>query len=298
MPYGFPSARGLRSQIINALIEGNPTDERYRALCRYGYRDSALKTFAQEFLESGQSSIDRFLELRKDYIGIGKHILAAFLIDRENPGSLHLTTSDELNRDWYHWLWNRLEIKSAAELADSRVSFVTFNYDRSLEKYLVTAASKSFNLSEAQASDAVKNLSIHHMYGSLGNLPHFSGEDVRGYEPRIGDDTLDIAARSILIPSDNFEDSRKFDQVKRILEDASRVVFLGFSFTRLNVERLGIRLDKSQPHRISASAYGLSPIEMKEANRIIPGQSIKFGDPAHDSVLFLRHNDPFYMLDV
>lgn len=89
-----------------------------------------------------------------------------YSIDRRNDTFIrgHL----ELIRGWYNYLWEKI-YEGNIENNLSKLTFITFNYDRSLERFLYT---RLINLLNLKDDDAIKLFNefvvIHHVYGQLG----------------------------------------------------------------------------------------------------------------------------------
>lgn len=70
---------------------------------------------------------------------------------------------------WYHYLWSQMA-SPKGRFADNRVSFVTLNYDRSLERYffLCLKAQHGYRDDDACFKEHY-GLRFVHVYGSLGD---------------------------------------------------------------------------------------------------------------------------------
>lgn len=74
----------------------------------------------------------------------------------------------ELIRGWYNYLWKKI-YEGNIENNLSKLTFVTFNYDRSLERFLYTRLINLLNLKEDDAIElSNESVVIHHVYGQLG----------------------------------------------------------------------------------------------------------------------------------
>jgi hypothetical protein len=60
--------------------------------------------------------------------------------------------------------------KSIQDLSKNKITVITFNYDRSLEHYLIRTARSFFGVSESDAVSAISSIRIRHVYGRLGKL--------------------------------------------------------------------------------------------------------------------------------
>jgi len=198
-----------------------------------------LLSFAQKLKYSGCQSIDFFLEKRTDQEKmIGKRIIAALLILKENPKSMH---NRELGGDWYGYLFNKLAGGHKAEdFNKNNLQIVTFNYDRSLEYYLLESFIKTFGEGENDSKIIeiailkIKGLGIHHVHGRLGELLTSKGnKDFKDYSPDLS--KIETGAKNIKIVSDT---EGVDPPIKKITSTCSRVHFLGFGFDRRNIDKL------------------------------------------------------------
>lgn len=124
------------------------------------------------------ASIDQFIYYRKDFSLIAKlNILLALskfekteIFDSVNLAPQNYENFFGVNKTWYRNLFNNI-IDSSPDLNGllrilSEIHFITFNYDRSLEFYLLKSIKAIFPNSNVKEKD----LPITHVYGKLGNL--------------------------------------------------------------------------------------------------------------------------------
>jgi len=88
----------------------------------------------------------------------------------------------------HRYLFNALtEHVAFKELDFSKLKVVTFNYDRSLERYLLLAIQNAYRVAETSALDALKSFEVVHIYGSLSSpRPSMQGHLMYGMEPNPG----------------------------------------------------------------------------------------------------------------
>jgi hypothetical protein len=131
-PFGFPSGRKLRDDIIAGLRK--ETAQPFQLLTAAGFDVNHVASFRDALRRSGQPSVDVFLEYRPEFIPVGKVAVAASLIPYEDETKLW--SGDD---NWYEHLWKHLGPSLMDDIAQSHLSVVTFNYDRSLEQFLFSA---------------------------------------------------------------------------------------------------------------------------------------------------------------
>ena len=75
---------------------------------------------------------------------------------------------DDVNKDWYRFLVHRLVVgcKKSSDIFENSVTFVTFNYDMSLEYYLFQALSFNDIFNEADVETFLRERIVH-VYGSI-----------------------------------------------------------------------------------------------------------------------------------
>lgn len=263
-PYGFPVGSVLRSKIL----KDEPDFQKHKVLDRLRHNE-----FVDVFQRSEMYSIDAFLSCRPDMVDLGKYRIAEILLEFERRSTL--------TGDWYQYLWNALRTPKFEDLDLTKLKIITFNYDRSLERYLLNTISVTYSACESASIEKLKSLEIIHVYGSLGPLwttspqPISTGVDVISYG-----DTRPCKASAdniLVIPDERAEKSREFERAREILSDAERICFLGFGFDETNLKRLDSRMTCSAQtpgvpndyiwanRKVFASCYGLYPSECQSA---------------------------------
>lgn len=278
MPYGFPSGAELRKLLC--VPATNDFSKRVvdwvTPLEKYGISERDSIRFAESFLKSKVVSIDSFLSRRSNDFGeIGKTAIAAIICAFEEPAALHKTDNED---DWYEYLWNAMTsgVHKCDELAGNQVSFITFNYDRSLEYFLLQSCKETFGVSHQEAVKALEPIKIIHVYGQLGLLDFEESFQTRAYETKVGARDLSIASRGIKIIPEARDDAPEFLAARELFSLAEQICFLGFGFDPLNVSRLNlepeisIRRISGTPIRIAASMYNKTRAEQDAIKNAIP----------------------------
>lgn len=217
---------------------------------------------------AGYYSIDAFLEKVPDQADLGKYLIARELKRHEIMDALFPSN----NAGWYQYLFNRLlDNDCASGFESSRLSIITFNYDRSLEVYLHEALIARFGLSSDDASSTISHIPIIHVHGSLGQYP------VVPYESQCDSNELLEISRHIKIihevpdPKNDFC-NREFEQANNLLHEAKRIFFLGFGFHPDNIRRFRFFTPENTVDRdIFATTRGMGPVEIDAlASRLEP----------------------------
>jgi len=299
MPYGYPSGNTLVKKILEITDISHPF---FKELRRLGYRREKIESFKGSLQRSRAYSIDTFLEHNPDFIEIGKIAIAQVLILYERE-SLNYFNNLEKEDDWYRYLFSQLNT-SFDDFDKNKISFITFNYDRSLEHYLFDALIHLYTeVTEQKCADKLKNIPIVHMYGKLDHLPweYWQKGKKRPYarHERLAD--LRESSKGINIMHENFDD-KDFKEAHKILDKASRVYFLGLNLlNKINLDRLKIvsdyfkKRDDNTHINWCGTAYELKKAERQRIRRYfmaprVSASRIKLGYPDEDSLLFLREH--------
>ncbi|MFK5892319.1 MAG: hypothetical protein QM504_03760 [Pseudomonadota bacterium] len=215
--------------------------------------------FLTRLSRSGHYSIDAFLETVPDQADLGKYLIARELKRHEDIDRLFSPN----NPGWYQYVFNRLlEDNNVSGFTSSRLSIITFNYDRSLEAYLHEALIARLQINTNEASTILSHVPIVHVHGSLGNYPNIPyGSNCQPHE------LLDISKKIQIIhevsdPEDGFC-NREFKQSNELLNQAERIYFLGFGFHPDNIRRFRFfSPEKTIDREIHATARGIGSVEL------------------------------------
>jgi hypothetical protein len=117
----FPLGRALKNQVCDTLRQ-----------C--GHSDEEVVGFAEALRGSHQPSIEFFVEpdAHATLRPLAREAIAAALIPRENLQML------QRHPGWYEYLFNRIGSR-LEHFEKSRISIITFNYDRSIDTFLFEA---------------------------------------------------------------------------------------------------------------------------------------------------------------
>lgn len=233
-PYGYPVGRTLLDDIIKgAANPGSPLFNDLTHVAGFDFVGANVKQFSSELNGSASQSVDAFLESRTDFIDMGRCAIASELLRYEKPDIIYATN------DWYQYLFNEMYNRNQFEsFGESKVSIITFNYDRSLEFCLFTALRKSSQKSRAECVDNFERIKIIHVHGRLGPSPtEESAWPPYGGIPITSNDLARIA-RQITIIHEAKDDTPELEAARSVLSQAERICFLGFGFHERNLRRL------------------------------------------------------------
>jgi len=303
MDYGFPSGKGLYNRIIEILEKS--TSPEYEILKNVIQEINLIREFHRKFTLVGNYSIDEFLRYNPDLRRIGKALICIALIPFE---SNRLLFDYKKDNSWYFYLFEKMKtIKE--NFGKNKISFVTFNYDRSLETFLYLSLINSYNISEIEAATLLKNFEFIHIHGKLGNPIYLNDEIIEYYnenpcsmfpennitydgDPRDGvlnNDTDKIYFRDYYPTVTRFnvmesikyikiihdeENSQEIKRAKELIDISDVTCFLGFGFHDINLKRLDIESRKCP--KFCGTLLGFSNLEKKFLYKRVKD---KFYDP-------------------
>ena len=235
-PYGFPTAKDLKQSICNTFSrEGLPAIFRSED-CTFA--PEQFFEFREAFLKAGQPSVDAFLERRQNFLGVGKLAIAFCLMPFENEENLY-HPNPHRGGDWYEYLSEKLN-SSFEEFGNNKLSIITFNYDRSLEHYLLNSLIHLHGKTHDECAEALDKIPIFHVYGQLGETP-YPKKGSQQYRPDQQNHFryVETAADGIKLYHEEAEAASR--RARELLGGAKRICFLGFSYNPFNVARLKAR---------------------------------------------------------
>ena len=235
-PYGFPLGRELRDSVLQKkygswLFDFMPVNP--------GFEDYEYTQFAGDLAHSGSPSVDAFLEENDRWLDIGKSAIALFLLDAEINCRPKIFPPDQPKDHWYETLWSRLKGSSWALFKKNPLAIVTFNYDRSLEHYLVTVLCNNYNIKASTAMRGLTKMPILHVHGDLGN--YIAHDNKADFAQRLNKSRFTIAKQRILIVHENEGQTKDFVLARKLITEAERVLFIGFGYHPKNMAKLGFR---------------------------------------------------------
>ena len=290
MPYGFPSGPRLRHEICTQTLA--PGDEGHKILMEMGHSYDEVEQCRIARSRSWASSIDMFIASRDDYADVAKAAIALTIAAYERDEELFFA---DPKGDWFRYLWRFLHNPNGEPLPKDRVSFVTFNYDRTLEHSLANAIKYAKRVEDV-TSDLLPE--IVHVYGSLGKYPF---QDISGpkreFATRSDAKNIKQSRRSINVISDKTTSSRFPAQAKDLLEKAEQVIFLGFGYDEDNLRVLRLLKDDSCLHddcKVYGTGLGFSMNEHNWVQKLLgtrnPGSFLRLTDDKADCLMFLRQH--------
>jgi len=271
-PYGYPSGARLRERIC--LSPGfwqsyNISYEIVNPLVQKESRLEEIQKFQNAFSKSKIKSVDLFMANNPTLAPIGKYIIAFEIFQAERQsyfgeeaklkqeemadeqrrgirGPLNLLSSPLfMGQDWYSYLYNRiLEVLVGKEalphFSNNNLTFITFNYDRSLEQFFYEALRYSFTeVTEERVVQCLKQLKISHVYGQIASLKWQNQDDYVDYSFQVDETVLQKAANNIRTIYEEKENPELIE-AQNLLQQADEIFFVGFGYAQENMEVLGL----------------------------------------------------------
>jgi hypothetical protein len=257
-PYGFPTGKGLLKAIHEQLVRDRPGQAK-GLLTELGHDQDECARLSEAVFHSGATSIDRFLETNPGLSTIAKRAVAALLCPREHDNRVippPARDNPPPNPDLYSSLVEMMVTREPIDFLKNNVSFVTFNFDRSLERALFLRLSARYSaLSPKDVAGLVRHLPIMHVHGMLGAPTWLDGVG-RDYAERITAAEVSRVAEDLAVYADRLPPVLE-KNLKETLEAAEHVVFLGFGFLRDNVLKLGLPGSLRSAKTLSATTFQL-----------------------------------------
>jgi hypothetical protein len=125
---------------------------------------------------------------------------------------------------------------SELEARLKKVTLIIFNYDRCVEHFLFHAFINYYRISEQESAELVKNISIYHPYGKVGHLDWQDRNSATEFGGDINAEVLLYLSEKIKTFTEGTDpESSDIIEIRRKVENAHRVVFMGFAFHKLNM---------------------------------------------------------------
>ena len=284
-PYGFPSGAELVEFIYTHTRSPGQQLVTLLGQCGFGYEQ--VTEFGRDLKLSGLPSIDSFLEHRKEFRDVGKAAIGAVLLPLENESCFETSQYKANNSPWYDYLVRHAgDLRRIAE--KDLLSILTFNYDRSMDYFLYLHFRKAYGMNEEQASQYCSRISIIHLYGKLGELPHTDKEDGLAYGSPVDRRSIEQVTGNIKVMFEGESATAAFEAGINQLQNSEVICFLGFGYHPPNVTRLQFP-EIGRQKILVGSGFGITESE-RNPIRTHFGKRLEMGQGADDTLGFLRNS--------
>jgi hypothetical protein len=302
--FGLPVGNVLKDQIAAALAFkfdgvstscGNADHFIYETLQTYTQvnRDKKFGELIKASVHISSAmplapSIDNFIHVHngnREVEFCGKIAIAHQILRAEAGSKLRiLPDRTKPNLDWLKETWIVSLMKMLGEdcaieqLHDrlSNVKFIVFNYDRCIEHFLFHAIQIYYGVNDQVAADLVNSVHIYHPYGVVGKLPWQlnSFDDIKQSIDFGGNinqhGIIKIAGEIRTFTEGTKDEDSDIIAIRRSMEEAQRLVFLGFAYHPLNVALLGVGgMSRARTRRAFGTAFGMSKSDAEYVQELL-----------------------------
>ncbi len=279
-PYGYPVGKELREEICSSFV-GNSKDFFKAQGCRPSEVRIQLgraETFIEKFYNSSIKSIDLFLARNPEFIPMGKWaiIFRIFAAEKFSTFREHMPNR---NQDWYSYLFERLtdelvRKEGYARFGENKVSFITFNYDRSLEHFLHESLLNSFSgIGAGKIQEQINKLRVIHVFGQIAGLDWQELESRIEYGRDINLIDIQRLADKLRIIYEE-EENPALEEARELISKAKRVFFLGFGYAKENCEVLKLPEVLNAKPRIYGTALDFTTKEIQSIRGMFHQHSV------------------------
>jgi hypothetical protein len=265
----------------------------------YGEKMRRFSDAAQEISKAMPQtiSIDNFLHTHADdadIVTLGKMGIAASILEAEHHSKIYRKDRGKYSIDfgaaasWHNIFCKMLTEnvqKHDLETVFDNVAFIIFNYDRCIEHYLTLWMASYMRITFEDSCRLCKKLKIFHPYGQVGKLPWQADDGTGvGFGEELSEYNIANTARQIRTFTERVDDEDLLRAMRQSISDASTVIYLGFSYARMNMELM--RLDYSG---VSKRVFGTT-IGMSEPNKQQAIQRVSLALSSQDAGnMMVRH---------
>lgn len=229
-------------------------------------------------------SIDNYLHAHysdERLVMMGKLGISACILEAERRSSLFTDPHSASKHDFRKTsdTWHNVFCKMLTEGVQRRsldrifenVGIITFNYDRCIENYILKWLENYFLISDVEAQELVKGLTIIHPYGQIGQLSWQGKEMIPvSYGADVGSSTLFEISKNIRTFTEQVEDDAVPNAMKNLIAGSEQVVYLGFSFAAMNMQLMKLEYCRI-PKRVFGTSMGLSNENLEVITRRLHG---------------------------
>jgi hypothetical protein len=254
--------------IPDAIRRPVPPHNNYRDINSYLDAAWAIRDAMPQAL-----SIDNYLDAHSSDEKIelcGKLAIVECILEAERQSRLFFKLPEAsgidmsgLNETWYanffQLLTENVRKEDVGKVFEN-VSFIIFNYDRCIEHFLVYATANYYRITIENAQQLVSKLTLLHRHGVVGRLPWQEPLGI-SFGAQINGAKLLEASAQLKTFSQRIEDESALSKMRKLVEEAQSIVFLGFAFHEPNMELIK-PARPSDVQRIFGTAVGFSQSDL------------------------------------
>jgi hypothetical protein len=258
------SLRAKNTQRPDYLTEGQGSDVNWPTLWERAHNECVKLKAGLEQVKP--LVIDYYLGWNPDLQNIGRLLIAWIILECEHfsqNSNINRPPESEAQDDWCRFVIHQLAIhcKESQDLRRNRVSFVTFNYDVSLEHVLRNGLKHIQMFDEKDVAKFLDGSRIVHIYGKIREVAATAARvdwDTQHQDPKqVGEaqlvnfqvkmkQILDVSYSAskglrVIDPNDKGADDTEIMIARTAISNAKRIFVLGYGFDEHNSERLNLR---------------------------------------------------------
>jgi len=277
--FGFPTGSRLvelmiqeLTHVVNAITNLNSH--------KFKWDRIEVIQFIQKVPKSNTPSIDDWIKFNPEFRELARFSIALTLLRLESSNRIYQNSSSYLRQIWYKMIY---EVNHPSDFLKNNVSFITFNYDRSIEEFFLMSLANYFgnSINENELLLLYKSIKIHHVYGGIPYDLKTSSSHT--YTSQYGsgvtikeDDISKVFKISENISVIHDDDDSSFnDGIFDLIKDAKSIIFLGFGYNMDSLMKL--KLEKNNSCEILSSKYGLSHSIQQRVLEYFRRQELAFG---------------------
>jgi hypothetical protein len=218
-------------------------------------------------------SIDNFIDAHRDNNKIticGKLAIVISILNAEKNSLLYFERSQEtstihfssLESTWYLPFFQMLTENCVKDNLKDRfqsISLIIFNYDRCIEHFMYHALQNYYRVSTDEATELIGCINIYHPYGSVGSLPWLTSNDTIEFGADINKVQLLQLSKKIKTFAEGTDPSSSdILAIKKHMEQANRLVFMGFAFHKLNMQLIATEKNRDSQLKCYATTLNIS----------------------------------------
>jgi len=250
-PYKYLSGRELRKDICYNFRTNYKTFvlqpwQNQANLQVVGSDIDLVDEFITQFYKSSTPSIDLFLSRNPKLEDLGKKAILLSMFQSEQKSHFREELDDE-KHDWYMYLFTELTrdfiSSDSCEISKNKISFITFNYDRSLEHFLFESLINSFSeMTPDGIKTDLRKIPFLHMYGQIAPLPWQDKNNGISYQKQLSEFEPALLTDNIRVIYDDRSKIEDKTIVKawELIKTAKQLFFLGFGYAKENMQLLRI----------------------------------------------------------